>query len=241
MTYVHTEEIHNLISPSEIVPLIMEMVRPSSVLDVGCGIGTWLKAFEQLGVCNYFGVDGNYVDKQLLKIPADKFLAHDLRQPLTLGQKYDLVLSLEVAEHLEERYANSFIETICSHSDIVIFSAAIPGQGGQYHVNEQWLSYWVQKFHKLNYTFYDVLRPKIWNNNSVDVWYKQNIVIFCKNGHPLGDDLKASSSLYVDIVHPDLFRFYAHHAERALLYENGKLGVRSALRALFKSLAVKLS
>src|SRR5690348_6943322 len=84
-----------------IVPLVLKQIRPKSVLDVGCGQGIWLMAFREQGIEDLWGVDGDYVDRQQLKIPADRFLARDLSQPLDLGRTFDLVVSLEVAEHLK--------------------------------------------------------------------------------------------------------------------------------------------
>ncbi len=238
--YIHTEHVHNLTAPREVAPLISDLIKPSSILDVGCGIGTWLKAFEQLGITDYIGVDGSYVDKSLLQIPLEKFNAQDLREAWTLDRKFDLVMSLEVAEHLDKQFAEHFVNTLVRHGDLIVFSAAIPKQGGQNHINEQWLSFWKEKFNAVHYTLYDVLRPKIWANEKVDVWYKQNMVIFCKEGHPLSEQLKVLSSGYIDVVHPDLFDFYRYQAERAELYEQGKLGLKSAFNAFVKALVNKL-
>lgn len=237
--YIHTENVHNLTAPREVAPLIMDLIAPSSILDVGCGIGTWLKAFEQLGVTDYKGVDGSYVNKNLLQISQDKFEPQDLRQQWNLNRRFDLVISLEVAEHLDEQFAEHFVDTLAKHGDVIVFSAAIPKQGGQNHVNEQWLSFWKNKFNTVNYTLYDVLRPAIWTNPKVDVWYKQNMVVFCKDGHPLNQKLRALSSGYVDVVHPDLFTFYRYQAERAELYEQGQLGLKSAFSAFMKALVNK--
>ena len=109
--YDHTIANHNLVAPREVVPLVMELVKPQSVLDVGCGIGNWLKVFEEQGIGDYKGVDGSYLDKNLLKIPIHNFEARDLQQSFSLGRKFDLVVSLEVAEHLDERYADQFVHS----------------------------------------------------------------------------------------------------------------------------------
>lgn len=238
--YLHTEEAHNMKAPRQLVPIIMDLLKPVSVLDVGCGIGTWLKAFEEAGVVDYAGVDGAYVERSSLKVTANKFHSIDLRTPWSLKRKFDLVVSLEVAEHLPEECANIFIEVLIAHGDVILFSAAIPGQSGQNHINEQWLSYWQEKFAKAGYILYDVIRPRIWTNEKVDIWYKQNMVIFCKEDHPLNQKWKETSTRYVDVVHPEMFSFYRYQAERAQLFEEGKLGVKSAFNALLKALLNKL-
>ena len=144
--YIHTEAIHNLSAPRVIVPIVLEMIKPNSILDVGCGIGTWLKVFEEYGVDDYLGIDGDYVDRSTLKISEKRFLPNDLRKRWSLNRKFDLVVSLEVAEHLPEEVADLFVSTLSAHGDTILFSAAIPGQGGQNHVNEQWPTYWQKKF-----------------------------------------------------------------------------------------------
>ena len=238
--YIHNETIHNSKAPKEVVPLIMELIQPTSILDVGCGIGTWLQAFDQFGIKDYMGIDGSYVDRNLLKISGEHFTPQDLRNPWNLNRKFDLVISLEVAEHLEAEYAEHFVNSLVNHGDVVVFSAAIPGQSGQNHINEQWLSYWQEKFAQVGYILYDAIRPRIWTNERVDVWYKQNLVIFCKENHPLNQKLNKTSSGYINVVHPDMYSFYRYQAERAQLYEAGKLGLKSAFDALLKALFNKL-
>jgi SAM-dependent methyltransferase len=237
--YIHEEAVHNLKAPEEVVPFIFRLLNPKSVLDVGCGLGTWLQAFQALGVNDVLGVDGNYVNRDLLKIPQERFMPLDLTKTWTANRKFDLVISLEVAEHLEEKFADTFIKSLVKHGDVILFSAAIPRQGGQNHLNEQWLSYWLDKFNKLDFVMYDAVRPVFWNNKNVDVWYKQNMVIFCKAGHLLTSKLEEISGRYVNVVHPELFEFYATQAERTLLYERGELGIRSAVNALWKAMKIK--
>jgi len=216
-------------SPREVVPVIMGLVEPTSLLDVGCGTGTWLKAFEEAGVSDYVGVDGDYVNRLQLNIPIGKFIAKDLRTQWLLNRKFDLVLSLEVAEHLPEASADQFVETLVSHTDnTIIFSAAIPGQGGQNHLNEQWPEYWQQKFMKHGFYFYDVIRPLIWDNEKVDWWYKQNIFLV-KSTYADSQILKS--------IHPALFEFKMNKMrEERESIENGVLGIRYSLNLLFKSI-----
>jgi SAM-dependent methyltransferase len=235
--YIHSEAVHNMRAPLEVAPIIMDMLKPKSILDVGCGLGTWLKAFQGLGVKDCLGVDGNHVDRSMLKMDAQFFHAQNLAEKWNLNRRFDLVISLEVAEHLSHEHADMFVRTLVNHADRVIFSAAIPGQGGQNHLNEQWLSYWEQKFSTHDFVLYDVLRPKIWNNPHIEVWYKQNMVLFCKRGLPLAVEIPGTC---LDIVHPQLFSFYVKQASRAEMFETGKLGVRTAMSSLIKALRNKL-
>src|SRR5687767_7536691 len=201
--YVHTTAVHNLNAPREVVPYLVELFKPQSVLDVGCGTGTWLKVFHDEGVQDITGLDGDFINIELLSenINIQQFHAADLAEPFDLKRKFDLVISLEVAEHLPETAANQFIESLTRHADTIVFSAALPGQGGQNHLNEQWKKYWIDKFSAYHFTVYDILREKFWNNNKVDWWYKQNMLVFSKKD--LSSLLPSSSSI-LEAVHPDL-------------------------------------
>jgi hypothetical protein len=222
-----------MVAPREVVPIIMNLIKPKSVLDVGSGTGTWLKAFEEAGIQEYCGLDGNYVDRSQMQIPAEKFMATDLNKPWTLGKKYDLVISLEVAEHLPESSADAFVESLVNHGDTILFSAAIPGQGGQGHRNEQWPEYWQRKFSKHGFYFHDVIRPRIWDNEKVNWWYRQNIFLVNRN--------KENSTQALAKVHPELFKLKVNNA---LAYKesltNGKQGIRTSAAIFFNALKFKL-
>src|SRR5579859_1324497 len=109
-------------SAREIVPLVLELVRPTSVIDVGCGLGTWLAEFQAHGVRDVWGVDGDYVNVRHLEIPVERFLVRDLTQPLHLDRRFDLILSLEVAEHLPAESADTFVTSLASLGDVIFFS-----------------------------------------------------------------------------------------------------------------------
>jgi SAM-dependent methyltransferase len=186
-------------SAEVVVPLVNGLVRPGSVLDVGCGVGTWLAEWVSEGVTDVIGLDGGYVDRAAMQIQPAKFRPADLRNPFSLGRRFGLVESLEVAEHLDETCADAFVRSLVSHSDTVLFSAAIPGQGGTHHVNEQWPSYWVTKFTRAGLRLFDVIRPAIWNDRRVDWWYRQNILLFSKS--PAFDMYDTC----IDIAHPEFW------------------------------------
>src|ERR1700685_413165 len=126
------------------VPLILGITGAASVVDVGCGAGNWIVAFQNAGVRDYFGVDGVHIPPETLRFPVARFLAHDLTTPLRLDRRFDLAISLEVAEHLPESAAAVFVKSLTDAADIVVFSAAIPLQSGPGHVNEQWPPYWAR-------------------------------------------------------------------------------------------------
>lgn len=194
-------------SAKEIVPLVLELIQPKHVIDIGCGVGTWLSVFKEHGVEDISGVDGEWVDKKLLQIPEEKFITSDMKKPFRIDKRFDLVISLEVAEHLPIEYAETFIDSLTQLGSAVLFSAAIPGQGGTYHINEQWPEYWVQYFQKRDYVVIDCIRKKIWQNANVDYWYAQNILLFVRRDYlktkPLLEkEFENSITSQLSLVHP---------------------------------------
>jgi len=194
-------------SAKEIVPLVLKLIHPKSIIDVGCGIGTWLSVFKELGVEEIFGVDGDHVDKKILQIPEERFCVRNLEKPFQLNRQFDLVVSLEVAEHLSKESAKSFVKTLTELGPVILFSAAIPFQGGVHHVNEQWPDYWVKHFQDYGYIVIDLLRKKIWQNDDVEWWYAQNILIFVRKDylehHPLlKKESETTTTSQLSVVHP---------------------------------------
>jgi SAM-dependent methyltransferase len=196
--YIHDTNVHNTKAAEVIVPLILEKYKINSVVDVGCGIGTWLTVFDNYGI-EYIGIDGDFVDRSLLQIHKDNFKCFDLNHRFSLNKRFDLAICLEVAEHLEVKSARLFIETLCSLSDLIIFSAAIPCQGGQNHLNEQYPEYWLSIFESQGYYLIDDIKPQIWGNPNIEWWYQQNIMII-KN-----TSKNEKRQLYFSI-HPELYK-----------------------------------
>ena len=215
--FAHLEDI-SLASARAVVPEVLRIFPATSVVDVGCGIGTWSSVLAELGVGRVLGIDGAYVEMDQLKIEPSRFVSSDLNQPIAprlrdriaKEGRFDLAISLEVAEHLEVGRAEGLVDDLCALADVVLFGAAVPFQGGAGHVNEQWQSYWVAKFADKGYQVYDVLRPVIWSAADVAFWYKQNSMFYVKRGAAAHDDFALRFSnppaAMLDIVHPELFR-----------------------------------
>ena len=195
-------------SAQHIVPLLRQTAPIHSVCDVGCGLGTWLRVFLEAGVEDIVGVDGDWVDVDSLIIPASAFHRADLREPFHLDRRFDLAMSIEVAEHLPESRSTSFVEDLTRLAPLVLFSAAIPRQGGTNHINEQWQSYWAAIFARYDFEACDVVRPLIWNNAEIARWYRQNIILFCRRDflqNVPGLTRGTGHALPVSVVHPQQY------------------------------------
>jgi hypothetical protein len=192
------------LSASVVVPIVMKLFNPSSVVDFGCGPGDWLSEFHRHGVPKISGYDGDWALRANLRIDPEIFHAVDLNYLAPLAERYDLAISLEVAEHLTSKGGERLVQALTLCSDIVVFSAAIPQQGGYMHINEQYQSYWVQRFAERNFFAFDLIRPKIWCDERVCWWYRQNLLVFATMdaAKRLGMRLEPVMS---DVVHPFLY------------------------------------
>lgn len=200
----------SLSSAQRIVPLLLESINPQSVVDVGCGDGTWLSEFYNRGIKDILGLDGDYVGREKLLIPNELFQARDLRSNHEIPRTFDLALSMEVAEHLPKEIASAFVQFLCKLAPVVLFSAAIPGQTGVNHVNEQWQSYWVDQFATQEFAAVDCIRPQVWTQPQVAVWYAQNTMLYIRKTflarHSKLEALSHQTKGFpVDLVHPRLF------------------------------------
>ena len=184
------------------LPHVAEFIHPRTVVDVGCGVGTWLAVWQKNFGAEIFGIDGDYVDRSQLLIDEKFFHPANLEERISLNRRFDLAMTLEVGEHLSPARADSFVEDLTRLSDVILFSAAIPAQGGVNHINEQWQSYWAEKFSRRGYVTVDCIRPKIWANPAVELWYCQNILLYAK-----------STELY---RYPELQEFYLRHRDATI-------------------------
>jgi SAM-dependent methyltransferase len=188
----------------------LRYVQPRSVIDVGCGLGTWLTVFIEHGVMDVWGVDGEYVERARLEIDEDRFQVADLRRPLVVDRRFDLSVSLEVAEHLPAQSSDSFVASLTSLSPFVVFSAAAPHQGGAQHVNEQWPAYWAERFRARGFEPVDCLRRRLWEDERVEWWYAQNTFFYADASYLKRHDLlrqehELTGGAALPLVHPKRF------------------------------------
>jgi hypothetical protein len=249
--YKHQIHNHNPKSANNVIPELFKIFEIKSVIDIGCGNGSWLSVFEKLGIEEFIGID--QVDATEKYVQSDKIISADLGNKINLNSKFDLAISLEVAEHIDEKYADTFVENLTCHSDIILFSAAIPNQGGQNHLNEQWIDYWSNKFSKHQFQLYDGFRFLFWGNTNVEWWYQQNMFIFIKNETKViptclwpCDNLKS-----IRYIHPELYSYRIEMVKKIISkykiintrYDNlsiENIGIKSAILILINAFKDKI-
>ena len=188
-----------------ILPLVLELFHPKKIIDFGCGEGMWLSVVNKLDKSiRVTGIDGDYIDRNELKISDEDFLPMDLTDKIDLRAKYDLAMSMEVGEHLPSEYAEQFVKNISRHADRVLFSAAIPRQGGTNHINEQWQSYWIKIFQAEGFNTSFALRDYFWRDDEVTPWRRQNLLFFTRYKEDI-EKLKDIDVPISDIVHPQMY------------------------------------
>jgi SAM-dependent methyltransferase len=216
-------------SADVIAPLVLDHYRPKSVIDVGCGEGWFGKAFADRG-CRVLGVDGAYVQERVID-----FREADLADSLPALGSFDLVVCLEVAEHLDSDRGPSFIDELCQLAPVILFSAAIPDQGGMDHVNERWPGYWVELFSRSGYACSGALRWMIWEDDRVAVWYRQNLLVATSDPESLPLLFDGPRSQVLRVVHPELFRFHmakAAEERRSSLFGRFATRIRGVRRRI---------
>jgi SAM-dependent methyltransferase len=228
-----------LASAGPILDLLFGVLAPRSVLDVGCGTGTWLAACKRMGATTILGIDGPWVPREHLEVDPGEFRVHDLNASVPDEVlRHDAALSIEVAEHLSPAAGDRLVEFLTDHADAVLFSAAIPGQGGTGHVNEQPQAYWCDRFARRGFECFDLVRPRVWDAPEINVIYKQNMLLYARRGSSSQDALlrgdvpRVGGAYALDRVHPDLYRMRLRDARR---------GLRSRVRARLTSLSRRFS
>jgi SAM-dependent methyltransferase len=191
-----------------------------SVVDFGCGTGEWLKVARDMGADVVQGVETEFDSIEPIDVPV--FYGDLASDEIDLGRKFDIGICVEVAEHLPSESAKGLVDNIARHCDMVIFSAAVPGQGGVFHVNEQPPKYWSDLFAAKGFVCYDI-REEFWENTKVESWYRQNLLIFERRGtHKVPEEFRDKvTESPKHIIHPDIFKLYAPQDSHILLYENG--------------------
>ena len=218
----YSPAVYNRRAAERVVPWLIERYAPQTVIDVGCGTGSWAAVFLENG-CAVIGMDREDVPDGLLEIPRERFRVVDFEQQLEPEAHFDLALCLEVAEHLTAPGGERLVRYLTRVADVVLFSAAVPGQGGQHHLTERWPCYWQDRFSANQYVCEDEIRWVYWDDDQIEWWYRQNMFVARPGTGP--------SRALPAVIHPALFE-----AARNDIYQ-GRIGLRAGVMVFVRSLA----
>jgi SAM-dependent methyltransferase len=185
-----------------ILPAVFAVLdRPTSVIDVGCGTGEWLAQCARLGTTDVVGVDQvSYHPSMTIRRSA--YRQTDLERGIAMERDFDLALCLEVAEHLSLDGGRGLVKDLTKLADVVLFSGAIPGQGGLGHRTERWQSFWAAEFGSHGFRPLDFVRSTVWMDQRVQWWYAQNTVLYVAASKQIGAAC-GSAPMILDLVHPE--------------------------------------
>ena len=205
--YNHAQNKHTYLGAYSAISRFFDGKKPRSLLDVGCGMGHWIKAAHDHGIHEAYGIEGGQVPDELLQVDKSRLYSIDLNLAWNLNRRFDAILCLEVAEHLLPDSAMNLVKSLTEHGDWIFFSAACPGQVGQNHINCQWPSYWQELFNELGFVCDDRIRWSLWDIQEIEPWYRQNLFLASRNPRVAGSEDRIKP-----VIHPDM----------GLLIENGK-------------------
>jgi SAM-dependent methyltransferase len=203
--------------------LMLQMVRRlyhfESVLDVGAGSGTWLEEARKCGATRLSGIEALWYRSLPVASNID-YQYCDLNGDFPVPKvRFDLVLCLEVAEHLLPQSSQSLVAGLCSSGSVIVFGAGLERQYGNAHSNCRRQEFWISLFLEKGFRCFDLFRPKLWYSGSVSPWYRQNTLVFA-DPSASAHFQSAPAPTMLNVYHPQLLFYpvdeyvkmdHAHH------------------------------
>lgn len=220
---------------SSMASAIVELFRPNSVVEFGCGQGYLASELIRRGV-QVVAMDG-YATPSIVN---ENFTFHridlnsdiDLHKLIESMPKFSLAVSFEVAEHLDESSSRSFVKAICSRVDAVAFSAAVPEQTGTGHINCKPRRHWKKLFEEEGFYLDDSLRKMFRSYDKIAIWYKLNTLVFrrCTGNRKIEDLERVIDELLDSESFSSSTYFKLLFDHQRVQYLVGVFGVRHLLR-----------
>lgn len=206
-----------LASERTFLSFISEMRALRSVVDFGCGLASWLHTAQHLGATEIRGYDDAGLPLEARGLRSQEFFPADLGRFIEPEKKFDLAICLEAAQYIPSDGAITLIRSLCSSSDWVLFSAALPYQGGIDHVSENWMEHWAGLFRENGFLCYDILRMKFWHDATIAFYYRQNACLYVRPGahHSLDARGYEPSQCPPSLIHPELLLKFVSWRARA--------------------------
>jgi len=205
---------------------IAHTLKPGSILEFGCGLGLYCDFLKtELDINRVFGIEPEPMSGGFDSPNGPIQLTIDIfsdKHPEPLEQKFDLVMSIEVAEHIPREKHNFLFDFLVSHtSNWIVFSGARIGQGGHGHIAERDEEDWKAEFLKRGMVFQDELTRNIrLACNKINVNHQQNLMVFKRpSGYEGLDHIEQQAQPYLkDIL--TLVQQKCGYLDGNLFYEN---------------------
>jgi len=183
-----------------------------SVVEFGCGLATWLRVAREVGATEIHGYDTSDLPLSARGLTSAEFSSADLGKFIKLERKFDLAVCLELAQQLPARAGSTLVKTLCAASDWVLFSAAMPCQGGTGNQNENWMEYWARHFSENGFKCYDILREKFWYDAQIPFYLRQNACLYVRQDADQELSLHRLEPVVSPLsqIHPELYLKLLH-------------------------------
>lgn len=193
---------NNAMLPNEI-KFLQAKFNIKSMVDIGCGPAWMVELANHLGI-HAIGIEGDQSvgSKEYIKF-------HDFTHgPYEIANNFDLAYSVEFLEHVEEKYMDNYM-AVFTKANYIFCSAAVPGQGGDHHVNEKTREYWIEKFSERGFIYDDETFNELIGVSAISNFVRKN-ALFLKKKDPI-TDIKYDSPFVLDDAESKINSYYDHY------------------------------
>jgi len=209
--YDHSQRNKDLHFDDQLLKTIIEVRKPTSLLDIGAGVGWYCEAAVRLGVQKVIGIEKTPDIHQMEVFPV--IVSDAAITKLDYGT-IDVVLCLEVAQCIAPERVNGLVENCCRNSNFIVWSSAQPGQACPTGINLQPIQYWIEKFSKYGFIIDLEATEKLRLSAKVE-WLKANICVF----RPMKITLISPQRNELYML-PFFYKHYDNLVDQYVIYDN---------------------